>query len=276
MMEDTLQAKIPRWLMMAVWSIIVLVPLWLLIVISFKTPAEFLIHPFRFPESIKFDNFITSWKQASLGSALTHSILVTGVSIVSLVLFGSAAAFALARGKRAVHRALYYYFLIGLMVPFQIAMIPLYKVFRYFDLINTLQGGILAYIAVNIPFVLFLYFEFVRSLTPDLEEAGFIDGCGRYRSFALIVFPLLKPVTATVIITNSISIWNDFMVPLLFLQKSTVRTVPIAIYSFTGEYNNQWPLIFAAVVMSSLPLVIAFLFLQKQFIKGMVSGAVKG
>lgn len=265
-----------RLVFLAIWSVVVLVPLWMLLSIAFKTPSEFLENPFGLPASIRLDNFVSSWTQASLGLALGNSLLVTAISLVALVLFGSAAAYALARGSSRIHRALYVYFLLGLMVPFQIAMIPLYKVFRTFELINKIPGGILAYVAVTIPFVVFLFFEFVRALPADLEEAASIDGCGRVRAFALIVFPLLKPVTATVVITNCISIWNDFMVPLLFLQKSSVRTIPIAIYSFTGEYNNQWPLIFAGVVISSLPMVIAFLLLQKQFIKGIVSGAVKG
>ncbi|MEI7027893.1 carbohydrate ABC transporter permease [Paenibacillus sp. y28] len=275
-MTDMLWIRLPRWLLLLVWTAIVVIPLWLLMVISFKTPEEFAASPFGLPDQFRSDNFLMSWKHANLGLALSNSLIVTGASIAALVLFGSAAAYALARGRRAYHRVLYVYFLLGLMVPFQIAMIPLYKVFRYFDLINTLYGGTLAYVAVALPFVVLLYYEFIRTLTPDLEEAARIDGCGRYRSFALIVFPLLKPITATVIITNCISIWNDFMVPLLFMQKSSVRTVPIAIYSFTGEYNNQWPLIFAGVVISSVPLVLIFLLLQKQFIKGMVSGAVKG
>ncbi|MBN2982891.1 MULTISPECIES: carbohydrate ABC transporter permease [Cohnella] len=265
-----------RLVFLAIWSVVVLVPLWMLLSIAFKTPSEFLENPFGLPASIRLDNFVSSWTQASLGLALGNSLLVTAISLAALVLFGSAAAYALARGSSRIHRALYAYFLLGLMVPFQIAMIPLYKVFRTFELINKIPGGALAYVAVTIPFVVFLFFEFVRALPADLEEAASIDGCGRVRAFALIVFPLLKPVTATVVITNCISIWNDFMVPLLFLQKSSVRTIPIAIYSFTGEYNNQWPLIFAGVVISSLPMVIAFLLLQKQFIKGMVSGAVKG
>ena len=129
---------------------------------------------------------------------------------------------------------------------------------------------------MTIPFSVFLYTGFLKGIPKELEESALIDGCGPFRTFAVIIFPLMKPVTASVIITNSLSIWNDFLVPLLFLQEKTSRTIPMAIFTFTGQYNSSWNMIFAAILLGTLPLIITFLLLQKHFIKGLVGGAVKG
>ena len=162
------------------------------------------------------------------------------------------------------------------MIPFQLSMIPLYRMLKMLHLINTHFGVILIYIALTIPFSIFLYVGFLKGIPKELEESALIDGCGPFRTFAKIVFPLMKPVTASIVITNSLTVWNDFLVPLLYLQARENRTIPVAIFNFTGQYNNNWAMIFAAIVLSALPLVVAFLFLQKHFIKGIVGGAVKG
>jgi raffinose/stachyose/melibiose transport system permease protein len=135
---------------------------------------------------------------------------------------------------------------------------------------------ILLYIAVNLPFVIFLYTGFIKTVPRELEEAALLDGAGPMQTFWLIVFPLLTPVTATVAITSALSTWNDFFIPLIFLQRDGMQTLPLAIFNFVGQYNNNWPLIFASVVISSLPLIVLFLILQRYFIKGITAGALRG
>ncbi len=171
---------------------------------------------------------------------------------------------------------IYIYFVAGLIVPLQLGLFPLYKEMHDLQLINTYYGVILLYIAVNLPFVIFLYTSFIKTVPRELEEAALLDGAGPMQIFWLIVFPLLTPVTATVAITSALSTWNDFFIPLIFLQRDGMQTLPLAIFNFVGQYNNNWPLIFASVIISSLPLIVLFLVLQRYFIKGITAGALRG
>ncbi|QGQ94519.1 carbohydrate ABC transporter permease [Paenibacillus psychroresistens] len=269
-------SKASKWIILSIWTLIVVIPLIILVSVSVKSPQDLLYTTLGFPKDFMWDNFAEAWKTASLGMAFGNSILITGLSILGVVLASSFAAYPLARVKSKFISTLFLYFIAGIMVPFQLSMIPLYKLLKFLHLINTHQGVILIFIAMSIPFSIFLYTGFLKGIPKELEESALIDGCGPFRTFAVIIFPLIKPVTASVIITNSLSIWNDFLVPLLFLQEKTSRTIPMAIFTFTGQYNSSWNMIFSAILLGTLPLIITFLLLQKHFIKGLVGGAVKG
>jgi raffinose/stachyose/melibiose transport system permease protein len=258
------------------WCLVVLVPLVVLISVAVKSAPELLANPFGWPRQFLWSNFLDAWNNAALGQALGNSILITTFSIIILILCGAPAAYPLARNTGTWSNRLYIYFVAGLIVPLQLFMIPLYREMHDLQLINTYYGAILLYVASQLPFVIFLYTGFIKTVPRELEEAALIDGASTWRTFWTIIFPLLTPVTATVAITASLSIWNDFFVPLLFLQKDEMHTLTLAIYSFVGQYNNNWTLIFASVIVSSLPLIMLFLFLQKYFIKGITGGALKG
>jgi raffinose/stachyose/melibiose transport system permease protein len=257
-----------------VWSIIVIIPLTMLVFVALKTPAELAANPFSWPQDAQWGIFAETWVKADLGKALRNSLIVTVSSLAILVFFGASAAYPLARRTRST--PLFYYFLAGIMVPFQLAMLPLYRLMKTFHLINTFHGVIFIYVATSLPFVIFLYTGFIKGINRELEDAAMVDGAGRMRMFWTIIFPLLKPVTATVIIMTGISLWNDFFIALLFLPKRGMRTLQLALFTFVGQYNNDWQPIFAAVILSILPMIIVFLLLQKYFIKGIASGAVKG
>jgi raffinose/stachyose/melibiose transport system permease protein len=268
--------KASKIIILAAWALIVSIPFLILVTVTVKSPQDLLHTTLGFPKVFMWSNFAEAWRTASLGMAFGNSILITGLAIVGIVLASSFAAYPLARVKTKFTSTMFLFFISGIMVPFQLSMIPLYKLLKFLHLINTHQGVILIFIAMSIPFSIFLYTGFLKGIPKELEESALIDGCGPFRTFAVIIFPLMKPVTASVIITNSLSIWNDFLVPLLFLQAKTSRTIPMAIFTFTGQYNNSWNMIFAAILLGTLPLIITFLFLQKHFIKGIVGGAVKG
>ncbi|THF72940.1 carbohydrate ABC transporter permease [Cohnella fermenti] len=262
--------------LLLLWSVILIIPLMLLLFGAVKSSSAFMMDPYSWPDKLVLTNFSDAWNQADLARALLNSVLVTGCSILSLAVLGSAGAYPLARRASKLSSILYIFFISGIMLPFQLAMIPLYKLMGGLHLTNTYFGAIMIYVASTLPFVIFLYTGFLKSVPRELEEAATIDGCGPIRTFVSIIFPLLKPVTATVVITNSLNIWNDFLVPLLFLQEKASRTIPMAIFTFVGQYNNNWSLIFASIAISSLPLILLFLLLQKYFIKGIAGGAVKG
>ncbi|NOU77476.1 ABC transporter permease subunit [Paenibacillus sp. LMG 31459] len=263
-------------LVLVVWGLIVALPLTILITVTVKSPQDLLKSPFALPEKWMWSNFAEAWKTANLLTAFGNSLIIAVFSLFGVVLVSAFAAYPIARAKSKMVNAFYFYFISGIMIPFQLSMIPLYKLLKILHLINTHQGVIFIYIAMTIPFSIFLYTGFLKGIPKELEESALIDGCGPTRTFLTIVLPLLKPVTASIVITNSLTIWNDFLVPLLFLQAREKRTIPISIFTFTGQYNNNWAMIFSAIVLGTLPLLITFLLLQKHFIKGIVGGAVKG
>jgi raffinose/stachyose/melibiose transport system permease protein len=258
------------------WSALVVIPLVVLLSVALKSPVEMLNNPLGWPAQFVWSNFADAWNNASLGQALFNSVLITGVTLLGLILFGAMAAYPLARFTGPWSQRVYIYFVAGLIVPIQLGLFPLYKEMHDLQLINTYQGVILLYIAVNLPFVIFLYTGFIKTVPRELEEAALLDGASPMQTFWLIVFPLLTPVTATVAITGALSTWNDFFIPLIFLQRDGMQTLPLAIFNFVGQYNNNWSLIFASVIISSLPLVVIFLVLQRYFIKGIAAGALRG
>jgi raffinose/stachyose/melibiose transport system permease protein len=261
---------------LGMWTIIALVPLLILIGVALRSRLELLQSPIAVPTHPLWSNFGEAWANASLGSAFVNSCIVTGCSLVGLVIFGALAAYPLARRTGRWANATFNYFVAGIIVPFQLIIIPLYREIKAFGLLDTLAGVILVSIAGSLPLVIFLFTGFIRAIPRELEEAAIIDGAGQLRVFWQVIFPLLRPITSTVIITSMLVVWNDFFLPLLFLQSENNRTLPLAIYSFVGQYNNDWPLIFASVIMASLPLILIFLFLQRYFIRGLASGAVRG
>jgi raffinose/stachyose/melibiose transport system permease protein len=158
----------------------------------------------------------------------------------------------------------------------QLGLVPLYRAWQWLGLINSREGVVLIEIGALLPLTIFLYTGFIKTVPRELDEAAAIDGAGQFRTFWTIVFPLLHPVTATVAIVTSLVIWNDFLIPLLFLQQRDLQTIPLAIYGFVGEYSQSWNLIFASIVVSSVPIIALFLILQRFFIKGLTGGALKG
>jgi len=261
-------------LVVLLWTIITVIPLAMMISAAIKSPAELTENPFGVPQSFQWETFSRAWHEANLTRGMKNSIILTSVSIFFLIIFGASAAYPLAR--RTKWTPIFYFFLSGIMVPFQLAMLPLYRLMKTLDLINTYTGIIFIYIAVSLPMVIFLYTGFIKGINRELEEAAMVDGAGKFRMFWQIIFPLLKPVTSTVIIMNIMSLWNDFFMVLLFLPKKEMRTLQLSIFTFVGQYNSKLNLVMAAVILSILPMITVFLLLQKHFIKGMAGGAVKG
>jgi raffinose/stachyose/melibiose transport system permease protein len=252
-------------------------PFYILVAMSLKPSSEvFTTSPLVPSLTPDFTNFVKVFTADAGGSgmaaALVSSVVITVISVLLLILIGSLCAYALARRTGRLSNALYLLFVIGIIVPFQLSIIPLYVVFRPLGLIGSYLGMIILWVGVLMPLVVFLYTGFVRSLPRDYEEAARIDGAGAIRTYWNVVFPLLRPVTGTVAILAGLFIWNDFFVSLIFLGGSRVQTLPVAIYGFVGEYVSQWNFVFAAVIIAILPIAIFFLVAQRQFIKGFAGG----
>lgn len=223
-----------------------------------------------------FENFERAWTESGMGGAMLNSILITSISCVLIVVFSAMAAYPLARSAARLSKFTFTVFLIGLLLPFQVAIIPLYLTMRDLNLLGNPFALIIFYTGLQMPFSVFLVTTFLRSSVPlEYEEAARMDGCGDIRTFIHIVVPLLRPVLGTLVILNAINVWNDFLTPLLYLSGTGAITIPIAIYQFVGQYTAQWQLVFAGLVISMIPILTLYLVFQRYVIRGF-AGGLKG
>jgi raffinose/stachyose/melibiose transport system permease protein len=259
-------------LLMIAVAVAFLFPVYALVTLSLKDPQQIAASPLAPPTSPTFANFGQAWERASFGSALLNSTVITVVSVAVLIAIGSFAAYFIARWQTRLGYGLYVLFLLGIVLPFQLGMIPLFTLVDDLDLLGTYQGMILFYTGIQLPFTIFLYTGFIRALPSDYADAALIDGAGHVRAFTQVVFPLLRPITGTVLILNAVFVWNDFFTPLLYLGGSERETIPVRIFSFVGQYVSDYGLVFAGLVLAALPILAIFLVLQKYVIKGFSSG----
>jgi raffinose/stachyose/melibiose transport system permease protein len=255
-------------LVAAIWW----VPFYFLVIISLKPDLEALQSPLSFPKNVHLANFSTAWHDAALGRSLLNSLIITGGSVVALIAIGSICAYTIARRPGRMSTALYILFVLGIILPFQLGLVPTYAVMRHIHLVGSYLGIILLYTGVWMPFSVFLYTGFVRALPKEYEEASVVDGASTMRTFRRVVFPLLRPVTGTVAIFTGLIIWNDFFLSLIFLNGTNKTPLPVAVYTFVGAFASRWNLIFAAVIVSLAPVLIFFLVAQRQLIRGFTGG----
>lgn len=257
-------------------GIIFFIPIYSVIVISFKTTRELIYTPLALPDSLYLGNFKNAWKMLNLGVVYKNSLVVTIVAVVLRILLASMASFPLAKKINRFNRFLYVFFLSGLMVPIYTVLVPLLRLIKNMGLINSHIGLIIVYCAMGMPFAVFMLTGFVKSIPDELLDAATIDGCSVYRTFWMIIFPLLKTAITTLFILDFLSIWNDFLLPMLTLSDNSLKTVTVAMYSFYGEYGTRWEMTFAAYTLAILPIMVIYMLLQKNIVNGIMIGAVKG
>ena len=255
-------------------SLIHLIPFYILLTMAFKDKAD-LSSKWAFPKSLYPDNFVNAWKSANMGRAFLNNIIITVISTALIILFSSMAAYPLARRKTKLNTFVYTAIISCMIVPALTILVPLYKIMADLGGISSYWGIIAVQVTFMLPLSTFLYTGFIGTLPGELDEAALIDGKSRLGVFYTIIFPILKPITATVIILCGVNVWNDYQFSVFFLQKNSMKTIPVALNSFFSMYQSQVNWLAAGCLMASLPLVIAFLVLQKQFVKGLSSGAVK-
>lgn len=256
---------------------ITMIPIYYLIITTFKAPEEATMSPLGLPRRLVLDNYAEAWKMMNYPRVFMNNLIITLFSVLFLIMLSSMAAYTIARRYNKLNRIIYYVFLAGLMVPFQMAIIPLYKLASSLKMVNSLRGVIvISTFCVNLPFSIFLFRGFIKTVPIELEESAFIDGSGVFRTFWLIVFPLLKPIIATVAILDTLAIWNDFLTPLLFLQSRKKGVIIQEVYRNIGQFSTDWTSFFPMMVLGVAPLLIFYIFMQKHIIKGVISGSVKG
>ncbi|WP_433794470.1 carbohydrate ABC transporter permease [Actinoplanes sp. CA-252034] len=265
-----------RRLILAVYTLLITVPILVIVGGSLKTTRELFASPFGLPANPTLDNYATVLSEQELLRVLGNSALVVSVSVPVTLLLGSLVAFAVARLPKWPSALLFGVFAIGLAVPAQAIMIPQYVQFDRLGLRNSLTGLILVDVVVTLPVAVFILAGFMRTLPPELYEAAEIDGAGPWATFRRIAVPVSYPSLAATAIFLLVMHWNDLLYPLLFIDDPEKRTLPLALLDFQGEYLTDYPLLFTGVVVASLPMVLAYAFLQRHFVAGITAGAVKG
>lgn len=259
-------------LVAAIWWI----PFYIIIAISLQDREAINERSLAFPFSNpQWGNFAEAWGGGSstgLGSGLLSSFIITAGSVIVIVVLSSLAAYAISRHASRLNTTLYFLFIIGIVLPYLLGLIPAFILLRELGLVGTHLGMIILYTGVELPTAIFLYAGFIRALPKEYEEAALVDGASPFRTFWLIVFPLLGPVTATVSVITALFVWNDFFAQLVFLTGTSNQTLPVAIYGFVGEFATQWNYVFAGIVISVAPVLIFFIFTQRQLVKGFAGG----
>ncbi len=255
-------------------SLIVLIPLVVLFLNSFKTSAEADKMTLSLPTEWVFENYSTVVEQGKLISSFFNGLLYATGSVVIIVIVVSLAAFVISRNMKGINRFLYYFIISGIAMP--INNVSLMKVMQAFHLINTRGGIILLYAAINIPLSLFLAYGFIETIPREIDEAAVIDGCTPWQLFTQVIAPLLKPIVSTLFVLDFMAIWNDFTMPLYYLNNSQKWPMTLAVYNFFGAFENSWNLVAADIMLTLLPVLIVFVLGQKYIVGGVAAGSVKG
>lgn len=257
------------------FALIALYPIVLMIASSLKTNMEIFASPLSLPRAFSLDTYKKLWEVVPFADFLWNSVFVSAMSVLLITVFSSMAAFYLSRFSFKWTGALYFFFIIGLMIPIKLGIVPLFLLMKNLGLLNSLWSLILIYTASGIPISVFILTGFFRTLPIELEEAARIDGCSHFQVFWRVLLPLIRPALATVVIINFIHAWNDFFFPLIFIQEEALKTIPIGMMVLFGEYETDWSLLFAGLTLSALPMIVVFLMASKQFMEGLTAGAVK-
>ncbi len=257
-------------------SVVFIIPFVFIILNSLKDTREANLLKFSLPETIHFENYMEVFtaNDGLFLKSLKNSLIITAGSVVILVCVCSMAGYVMQRRKGKVMAFVNFLVMSGLMIP--VAILPTIWVMQRIHLYKTLPGMILLEVAFHTPLSIILYRGFMANIPVELEEAARIDGCSPLRLYVKIVFPLLKPVTSTIIILNAVTVFNDFMNPLYFLPGSENSTIQLTLYTFMGQFSNSYNMVFADVVLITLPMLILFLIFNQKIVDGMVAGSVKG
>ncbi|HVG47504.1 MAG TPA: carbohydrate ABC transporter permease [Rubellimicrobium sp.] len=242
---------------------------------ALRPKSESMRDPFGLPSTLYLDNLTTAWTRGRFGDYFLNSIIITVPSVVGVVVLSALAGYGIARFRFRGRMAILYLILLGLTVPFQSVMIPLYYQLLAMGLLGTYLAVILPLIAFGLPFGVFLMQSFFEDLPQELHEAGRADGCSELRIFWSIMLPLARPAISTLIVFQFMRSWNEFLMPLLYLQREELRPIPLGLMFFQGAYVRDIGLIAAGVTLATIPVIVVYLIFQRQFVRGLTAGAVK-
>ncbi|WP_310832136.1 carbohydrate ABC transporter permease [Paenibacillus pedocola] len=263
-------------LFLTIGAVISFFPIYLAIINSLKTQGEMFASFTALPTKLHFENYAHAFEQINLLGSTINSVIVSVIGIGGIIFCAALAGYKLSRTSGRLSAAIFSLFIASMLVPFHSIMIPLTRMAKNLHVSGSTYGLALIYIGLGVNMAIFLYHGFVKSIPRELEEAARIDGCGEFQTFFRIIFPLLLPITVTIAILDFLWIWNDFLLPLLMLTDSTKYTLILSTNTLFGEYNKEWSLILAALVLTALPVIIIYGFFQKFIMQGIAEGAIKG
>ncbi|MEI8094615.1 MAG: carbohydrate ABC transporter permease [Spirochaetales bacterium] len=268
-------SALPGYLLLGFWSLLVLIPLWVMVVNSFKVSLDIFRDPFGLPVTVSTAGYEALLAGGSFLTYFFNSLLITTVSIAGILVIASAAAYGLANWTSRASRYLLLVFLAGLMIPIRIASINLLGLVKDLGLMDSLWGLFPIYVAMGLPMGVFVLTEFIKAVPKEILNAARIDGAGSVKIFVQIVLPLTRPALATVAIFNLVNLWNDLWFPLIIIRSDDQRTLMLGVTRLFGQYQTDWNKVLAVLTTASIPIILLYLVLSKQFIQGLTAGAVK-
>lgn len=272
------QYRFHKWLVILLGLIVSLAwiyPFFIVLFGSFKTRSEIFTNTLWLPQEWTFENYPAALESLDYAQSFMNSFLITTISVVIIVIFSALTAYALARMNNKLSTAIYILCGVLMLIPFQSVMIPLVSMFGQINMLNR-TGLIFMNLGFGSSMSIFLYYGAMQSVPISLDESAYMDGATPFQTFWKIIFPTLRTTTVTVIILNTIRIWNDYLLPSLVINKDGMYTIPLQTFYFFGEYTIQWELALAGLILAILPIIILYMFLQKYVVEGITEGAVKG
>lgn len=274
--EKTLVTRSFLYIILSIYAVIIFYPIFLMLLTSLKENKEIFTNPYGLPHVFTLSGYIKLFKISNYLVYFKNSIIVTVTSLFFILVFSSLVSFVIAKYRFFGNRFIYFYFIAGLIIPIKLGTIGILKTMIRINLFDNIISLIIVYIAMGIPFGVFILTDFIRMIPEELSNSARIDGCSEPKIFYKIIVPLLRPALAAVAIINFIPIWNDFWFPLILIRSDNMKTVPLATALLYGQYETNFGLIFSVLSMASLPVIIFYLILARQFLKGLTSGALKG
>lgn len=264
------------YVVLLLFSLTTLYPLFWMAYTSFKTNMEISQDTLALPTGLHFENYVEAWKTAQIGQYFFNSVFASAASIVLTIFISALAATVLAKFRFRGRGAIYTSFIVGMLIPLQSLLVPLFILMRSLNLLDSLWSLVLAYTAFGLPMSIFVLESFISNFPDAIIEAALIDSCPPYKIFASILLPMSRPAIATVTIINFLNNWKEFSFALVFLSQESKKTLPLGLYNFLGAETSNYAGLTAALVVASIPTIVLYLIMQEQVINGMTSGAVKG
>lgn len=264
------------YLVLTAWSFAVLGPIWILVANSFKPKGEILSAPASPPKDGTLEGYRSVLERGGFGTLFKNSLLVTGISIIVVLVIGSMAGYALGRWHNRTSNVVYFGFIAGLMIPIRLATIDVVRMVQRVGLIDQVWGLVPVYVASSLPIAVFVLTAFVKQIPGELFEAARIDGASEWAAYRRIALPLIRPALSTVAVLAVLPIWNDVWFPLILTRSRSQRTLMLGVSELFGQYTSDWTSILAILTIAAVPILVLYLLLNKTFIRGLTSGAVKG
>ncbi|WP_408008019.1 carbohydrate ABC transporter permease [Pseudalkalibacillus sp. A8] len=268
--------KMLIYILLFIYGLVNAYPIFWMFLNSFKSNIEFAKSPFGLPVEWLFENYKTAWETARLDTYFLNSIIVSVVAVIVTVFAGALASYFLSRFRFRWGRAMYAFFVFGMLIPIHATLVPMFLLMKELGLLNTHIGLIFPYIAFNLPITIFILVSFMSAFPKDIEESAIMDGCGVFRIFWSIILPMTKPALATVVILNFINNWNEFAFALVLINEESLKTLPLGLANFAGQFTTNYGAQMAGLTMAIIPTILIYLLLEEHLVKGMTAGAVKG